>query len=210
MDNPLIYIVDDDVAVRESLALLLGLRDFRTRQLSSAREFLTNFDRTEPAIALFDIQMPEMSGLELQHEVARRGIDLPIIFITGHGDVPQAVKAMKAGAVDMLQKPFSTERLIECIDLAISRIGEKKEQQMHVADLQQRIETLTPRERQVVRLVSEGLTSKAVAERLHISARTVDIYRAAAIEKLKVNNTVELVRLVLEIGVEKLGSASRA
>lgn len=204
MAEATIYIVDDDAAVRDSLALLLRLNGFSSVAFPSARDFLDALDPARGGIALFDIRMPQMSGLELQKELMRRGIEMPIVFITGHGDVTQAVEAMKGGAVDFLEKPFEEERLLESVQSCMRRLEEREARAQQSAGIVSRLETLTPRERQVLRLVSEGLTSKAIADRLGISARTVDIYRANIMDKMHARNAVDLVRMVLLAGESAL------
>ncbi|MCW5732445.1 MAG: response regulator transcription factor [Alphaproteobacteria bacterium] len=200
MADVTIYIVDDDAAVRDSLALLLRLNGYSSIAFASARDFLDALDPQRGGIALFDIRMPQMSGLELQKELLRRGVEMPIVFITGHGDVTQAVEAMKGGAVDFLEKPFEEERLLESVQSCLRRCEEREARVQQSAGITSRLETLTPRERQVLRLVSEGLTSKAIADRLGISARTVDIYRANIMDKMHARNAVDLVRMVLLAG----------
>lgn len=204
MAEATIYIVDDDAAVRDSLALLLRLNGYSSVAFPSARDFLDALDPARGGIALFDIRMPQMSGLELQKELMRRGIEMPIVFITGHGDVTQAVEAMKGGAVDFLEKPFEEERLLESVQSCMRRLEEREARAQQSAGIVSRLETLTPRERQVLRLVSEGLTSKAIADRLGISARTVDIYRANIMDKMHARNAVDLVRMVLLAGESAL------
>jgi len=198
-----VYIVDDDAAVRDSMAQLLGMHGYETRQFSDAAGYLGEADKLPRGCVLLDIRMPGMNGMELQEELRRRGRSEPIVFVTGHGDVSLAVKAMKAGATDFLQKPCAEDELIDAVRDAIAG----KRQAHPAGEIDARAEAalmrLTEREREILGYVSKGLTSKAIAQRLGISVRTVDIHRANIMNKTDTRNVVELVRLALAGGFVK-------
>lgn len=195
-----VYVVDDDEAVRDSLQWLLEGADYRVRSYASAESFLEGFVDEGVACLVLDVRMPGMSGLALQSELAKRRIDLPIVFVTGHGDIGLAVKAMKAGATDFLQKPCDEAELVEAVKGALAG----KRQARPAGDIDEKaaasLARLTDREREILGYVSKGLTSKAIAQRLGISVRTVDIHRANIMNKTGTRNVVELVRLALAGG----------
>jgi two-component system response regulator FixJ len=200
MARTAVYIVDDDAAVRDSMAQLLGMHGYETRQFSDAADFLDEAEKLPKGCLLLDIRMPGMTGMELQDELKKRGREVPIVFVTGHGDIGLAVKAMKAGATDFLQKPCDEEELIGAVRDAIAG----KRQHHPAGDIDEKasaaLERLTDREREILGYVSKGLTSKAIAQRLGISVRTVDIHRANIMDKTGTRNVVELVRLALAGG----------
>lgn len=200
MPRSSIYIVDDDAAVRDSMAQLLGMHGYETRQFADAAGYLDEAERLPKGCLLLDIRMPGMNGMELQEELRRRGRSEPIVFVTGHGDIGLAVKAMKAGATDFLQKPCAEDDLIHAVRDAIA--GRRRPQ--HAGEVDARaaaaLGRLTEREREILGYVSKGLTSKAIAQRLGISVRTVDIHRANIMNKTDTRNVVELVRLALAGG----------
>lgn len=187
-----IYVIDDDPDVRDSLKTLLEFSNFTVRTFESAADFLAG-DLHVKGCLVVDIRMPDMDGLELQDELARRGIDLPVIVITGHGDVPLAVRAMRAGAVDFLEKPFREEALLESIQSAI----QQRPQQRHAGEVSSSVCSLTEREREVLDLLIEGHTNKEIGRVLDISPRTVDIHRAHVMEKMHAKTIADLVRLAL-------------
>jgi two-component system, LuxR family, response regulator FixJ len=195
-----VYIVDDDAAVRDSMAELLGMHGYETRQFADAAGYLDEAEALPKGCVLLDIRMPGMSGMELQQELRRRGRDEPIVFVTGHGDIGLAVRAMKAGAVDFLQKPCAEEELIDAVRQALT--GKRPARSTGESDDRAKaaLTKLTEREREILRYVSQGLTSKAIAQRLGISVRTVDIHRANIMNKTDTRNVVELVRLALAGG----------
>jgi two-component system response regulator FixJ len=195
-----VYIVDDDAAVRDSMAELLGMHGYETRQFADAAGYLDEAEKLPRGCVLLDIRMPGMSGMELQDELRRRGRDEPIVFVTGHGDIGLAVRAMKAGAVDFLQKPCAEEELIEAVKQALA--GKRHARPAGETDDRAKaaLTRLTEREREILRYVSQGLTSKAIAQRLGISVRTVDIHRANIMNKTDTRNVVELVRLAIAGG----------
>jgi two-component system response regulator FixJ len=195
-----VYIVDDDDAVRRGLSALLGAKGYAARAFDSAQAFLDALPPQPSGCVVVDIRMPRMSGLELQRELGRRGVALPVIVITGHGDVPVAVAALKAGAVDFLEKPFDSDALLAAVDEALKRawspeagLGFDRE------TLAARMAQLTAREREVMELVVAGLTNKAIAHRLQIALRTVEIHRAHVMEKTGARNLSELVRMVIRL-----------
>ncbi len=191
---PTICIVDDDADVRDSLELLLRRSGFDILSFDSARAFLESKATSHIVCVLADVRMPEMDGLALQREITRRGPSLPVIIMTGHGDVQMAVQAMRAGAIDFLEKPFEKTALIEAIDRARQPINLAAGAGPNNASL---IESLTEREREVFALLSEGQQNKVIARQLRISARTVEVHRARIMAKLNVKNLAELVKAAL-------------
>ncbi|WP_019645943.1 response regulator transcription factor [Novispirillum itersonii] len=200
--GPTVYVVDDDEGVRDALALHLDLAGLRVQTFASADAFLAAVGPEEAGCAVLDIRMPGMDGLTLQKEMARRGIPLPVIIITGHGDVPAAVSAFRAGAVDFLQKPFDEDRLIDRVREAMERDARDRRQRQEEEDARRRADSLSPREREVMLLIAEGLSNKHVALRLDIGVRTVETHRARVMEKMGVGSVSELARLALLLGEE--------
>jgi two-component system, LuxR family, response regulator FixJ len=190
-----IYVVDDDDGMRRALTLLLSTVGFNTQSYAKPSEFLANLKPEEPGCLVLDIRMPEMSGLELQQQLNRSGCMLPVIFITGHGDVPMAVQAMKAGAFEFIQKPFRDQDLLDQINHALRHDAESRQNLARRTEVQRRIETLTPRERQVMDLVVEGGANKVIAIDLGLSERTVEIHRAKVMEKMGARSVAHLVKL---------------
>ena len=197
-----VFIVDDDEAVRASLKLLLKTLRLPALAYASAQEFLAAFDPQRPGCLVLDIRMPAMSGLELQQELNARGALLPIIFITGHGDVPMAVEAMQQGAMDFLQKPFRDQDLIDRINKALERDRAGRELLSNRARIQARIAALSPREQEVLAQVTQGKINKVIAAELALSQRTVEIHRAHIMEKMGANSLAHLVRMVIDAGSE--------
>ena len=195
--SPAVYVVDDDEGVRSSLALLLKSMGQTALTFASAAEFLEAHDPDQPGCVLLDVRMPGMSGLELQDELNRRGAVLPVIFITGHGDVPMAVEAMQHGAYDFLQKPFRDDDLVERIRRALAHDRDLRAQVGQKQQIRDRLERLTPRERQVLRLVAEGRANKVMAAELGVSQRTVEIHRAHVMRKMGASSLAQLVRMML-------------
>jgi RNA polymerase sigma factor (sigma-70 family) len=200
-ERPLtVHVVDDDAAVRDSLSLLLSLRGYRTACFDSAEAFLAATGPGWTGCVIADIRMPGMSGLELQGELARRGIAMPVIIITAHGDAASARAAFKAHAVDFLEKPFDSSAAIAAVEAALGRerdrlaLGEARERRDRA------LEALTLREREVMRLLVLGLPNHEVAAQLGISPRTVEIHKARVLAKLGARNVVELIRIDLEAG----------
>jgi FixJ family two-component response regulator len=194
-----VFVVDDDEAVRASLKLLLKTLGLPAQTYSSAQEFLATFDARRGGCLVLDIRMPGMSGLELQEELNDRGAMLPIIFVTGHGDVPMAVEAMQRGAMDFLQKPFRDQDLIDRITEAMAKDRAGRELLGNRERIRARVVTLTPREREVMALVTQGKANKVIAADLNLSQRTVEIHRAHVMEKMGANSLAHLVRMALEV-----------
>lgn len=200
--QPQILVIDDDDAFRDSVQVLCESVGHQVRGFASAGEFLETLDDDLYGCLVLDVRMPGMSGVELHNELLERGFGLPVIFITGHGDVPMAVSAMKKGAFDFLTKPFSHQELLDRINSAL-RLHEHREEERHsLREVQERYEQLTPREREVMGLVVQGLANKVVANRLGISQRTVEIHRAKAMEKMQADSLAQLVRFALQLSPE--------
>jgi two-component system response regulator FixJ len=198
--RPTIFVVDDDTAVRDALKLLLRSVGQAVETFGSAQEFLDAYGEDRPGCLVLDIRMPGMSGLELQQKLNEKHSILPIIFITGHGDVPMAVEAMQAGAVDFIQKPFRDQDLIDRINQALEKDTSNRAALGERNDIRRRLETLTPREREVLDLVVHGKANKVIAGDLKLSQRTVEIHRARVMEKMQASSLAHLVRMVLEVG----------
>jgi FixJ family two-component response regulator len=194
-----VFIVDDDEAVRDSLSLLFRSVDLPVSTFSSASEFLDNYDPVAPGCLILDVRLPGMSGLELQQQLLADGADVPIVFITGHGDVPMAVRAMREGAVDFLQKPFSDQDLLDRVQQALAEQAERRRRDASHAEIAERIERLTPREHEVMGLVVEGLANKVIANRLGMSQRTVEVHRANVMHKMEAESLAQLVHFVVEV-----------
>jgi two-component system response regulator FixJ len=193
-----VFIVDDDTGVRSSIRVLLKSVGIAATPMASAQEFLKAFDPTQPGCLVLDIRMPGMSGLELQQELNLRGAIVPVIFITGHGDVPMAVEAMQHGAFDFLQKPFRDQDLIDRIQKALARDRENRAALQEHSRIKERLESLTPREDEVLNLMTQGKQNKVMAAELGLSQRTVEIHRAHVMEKMGANSVAQLVRMVLD------------
>lgn len=199
MTAPTVFIVDDDAPVRDSLAMLLELKGFHTRTYASAEEFLARYRPDWSGCLVLDLRMTGMSGLDLQAELTRRGIGLPVILVTAHGDVATTRTALKAGAVDFIEKPVDDGALLAAIAAAIDRDTRARRGVASRAATAERIARLTPREREVLDLVTGGKHNREIAAQLGISPRTVEVYKARLMEKLQVQRVPELVRLILEL-----------
>jgi FixJ family two-component response regulator len=192
-----VYIVDDDDGMRKALSMLLGTVGYQTLAFSRARDFLASHKPEDAGCLVLDVRMPEMSGLELQQHLNRLGSMLPVIFITGHGDVPMAVQAMKEGAFEFIQKPFRDQDLLDRINHALQQDAENRKNVALRADVLKRLESLTPREREVMQLVVNGEANKVIAIDLGLSERTVEIHRAKVMEKMGAKTVAHLVRMHL-------------
>jgi len=201
LSTSIVFVVDDDISVRESLELLIRHEGWSPETFSSAQEFLDHPRVSVPSCLILDISLPGLNGLELQKRIAMDRTDMPIIFITGHGDVPKTVQAMKAGAVEFLTKPFSDDVLLSAIRQALERSRVVLSYQADMQALRQRQASLTPRERQVMALVVSGLLNKQVAGELGISEITVKAHRGKVMEKMKAGSLADLVKMASRLGV---------
>jgi len=197
--EPMIFIVDDDDGVRASLRVLLKSVGIAATPLASAQEFLASYQPSQPGCLLLDIRMPGMSGLELQAELNVRGVIIPVIFITGHGDVPMAVEAMQHGAFDFLQKPFRDQDVIDRVQKALARDRENRDALQSHERIRALLKSLTPREREVLDLMASGKANKVMATELGLSPRTVEIHRAHVMEKMAAHSVAQLVRMMMEV-----------
>jgi two-component system response regulator FixJ len=195
--QPIVHIVDDDKAIRDSLSFLMKSVGFESRAYTSAEAFLDQADLEKPGCLVVDVRMQGMSGLELQHLLSERGSKLPVIIITGHGDVPMAVQAMKAGAVDFLEKPYNNELLITRIRQCLKEISVEQDRESKVADAKSQLAQLTPRELEVMNLLVAGKHNKAIADNLDISVRTAEAHRAKVMKKLHADSLSDIVRIAL-------------
>jgi two-component system response regulator FixJ len=195
-----VYIVDDDAAVRHSLSLLLEGEGYRVASFGAAPDFLAAAPALPDGVLIADIRMPEMNGLELQQRLAERTLSFPVILVTGHGDVPLAVRAMKAGAIDFIEKPFAADAIVEAIETALLHLTGPAPDPL-APEAAARLMTLSPREREVLDGLVAGLPNKAIAYDLAISPRTVEIHRARVMHKMQAKSLSELVRLALAAGV---------
>lgn len=194
-DDQTVFLVDDDEALRESLGLLLAQAGLRVRAFDSARAFLEAFDAEESGCLVLDLRMPEMTGLELQKVLRRKGLSLPVIFLSGYGDVPTSVRAIKGGAIDFLEKPVANEVLIAYVRDALLEDRRRRAKQAETRKIHANFDQLSPREREILVLATKGMTSKEIARQLGISFRTVENHRANVIEKMQARNIAELCRM---------------
>lgn len=193
-----VFVIDDDEAVRNSLRLLMKSVGLPVITYSSAQEFLPRYDTNQPGCLVVDIRMPGMSGLELQQQLNRQGATIPLIFITGHGDIPMAVESMQHGAFDFLQKPFRDQDLLDRIQRALERDREMRGQLQGILQIRERLASLTLREREVLDLMVEGSPNKVMAADLGVSQRTIEIHRARVMEKMQAGSLAHLVRMMME------------
>lgn len=200
-DGPVVYVVDDDEAVRESISLLLESVGLACETFESAAAFLEGFDASRRCCLVCDIRMPGQSGLALQQELGSRGIAVPLIFITGHGDIPMAVSAMKAGATDFVQKPFRDQDLIDRINKALETDEAQHRSRIEANTIRERLDTLTPRETEVMKRVVSGQANKVIAMDLGVSQRTVELHRARVMHKLRMRSLADLVQAVSKAGL---------
>lgn len=201
LKNATVYVVDDDASVRNAKARLLKSVGLRVEVFGSAREFLDHDRADVPGCLLLDVRMPGLSGLDLQQALAASEVNLPIVFMSAHGDIPMSVRAIKAGAVDFLPKPVDDQQLLNAVGHAIDQHILARRENAELKDTRARIESLTPRERDVLTLVVEGLMNKQIASRLGISQPTVKIHRRHLMEKMGAASVIELVRMVEKSGV---------
>lgn len=204
--RPAVYVIDDDLSVRDGLDSLLRSVGYDTRGFASPRDFLLHPRSEGPACIVLDVRMPDASGLDFQDELARAGYQTPIIFLTGHGDVPMSVRAMKAGAVEFLLKPFREQDLLDAIRQALEMDRTRLRKHAATVDLQERFATLTPREREVMALVARGLLNKQVAGEIGLSEITVKVHRGQAMRKMRADSVADLIRMADSLGL--IGAAA--
>jgi FixJ family two-component response regulator len=204
MDQSLVYIVDDDPDMRDSLRWLMKTVGIRAQTFASAAEFLRDFTPNGPACLILDVRMPGTSGLDLFEELVARGEGMPVIFITAHADVPMAVRAMKSGAVEFVEKPFNRQTLLDKVQRAIKDDSERRSRMAARASLSRRFQQLTDKEREVLELIKAGRPNKEIASQLQITPRAVELRRSSLMRKLEVRSLIELLRLtvVREAGLE--------
>ena len=201
--TPIVFVVDDDVSVRESLEALIRCNDWKAETFASACEFLARPRVPGPSCLILDISLPDLNGLDLQTRVAADRTDMPIIFITGHGDIPMTVRAMKAGAVEFLTKPFRDQDLLDAVQLALERDKARHRSEDAAAALRARFSTLTPREQEVMACVTGGLLNKQVAAAIGITENTVKVHRGNVTRKMGAKSFAELVRMADLLGVRR-------
>ena len=201
MSEPTVFIIDDDPSARRGLTRLVRAAGLNAESFASAAEFLTSDQRSGPGCIVLDVRMPKMTGPELQEELAKADYSMPIVFLSAHADVPIAAGAMKKGAVDFLTKPVDGKDLLAAIEESLARDAENREQRAETLSIQKLIETLTPREHEVMTYVITGMLNKQIAGRLEISEETVKIHRARVMQKLGVDSVAELVRLCEKAGI---------
>ena len=201
MTEKQVYVVDDDEAIRRSLSFMLRTSGHKVELFTCGEEFLKGAQKLEPGCVLLDIRMPGMDGLEVQKVMADHGVSLPVIIMTGHGDVGLAVRAMKAGAIDFIEKPFEKATLMSALEQGFARLGEHDVRKLRAQEAATRLEVLTPRERDVLKGLVEGLPNKSIAYDLGISPRTVEIHRANLMTKLEVKSLSEALRIAFAAGL---------
>lgn len=199
--KPIVFIIDDDAAVRDSLSLMIEQAGIQVRVFSSAAAFLDAYQANSFGCIILDVQMPEMDGIELQEELVKRNITLPIIFLTGHGNIPMSVKAIKTGAMDFLTKPVIREKLLSCIDTAFIEAERNINDMLQSQNILCCLSKLTEREREVMQLAVQGLSNKEIAAYLGISHRTVEIHKSKIMQKTGAGNLLDLARIVRESGI---------
>jgi FixJ family two-component response regulator len=199
--DAIVFVVDDDEPMRKSLQNLIGSVGLRVEAFASAPEFLRSKLTDVPGCLVLDVRLPGLSGLDLQKRMVEAGIEIPIIFITGHGDIPMTVRAMKAGAVEFLTKPFRDQDLLDAIQQALDRDRAARKQRAQINELHNRLDSLTPREREVMGLVVAGLLNKQIAGELGTSETTIKIHRHQVMEKMGAGSLAELVRMADRLGI---------
>jgi RNA polymerase sigma factor (sigma-70 family) len=196
---PVVFVVDDDPSVRSSLKFLLSTVGLQVESFDSADSFLHKKPPDVPSCLVLDVRLPGLSGLDFQRELAARKIRTPIVFLTGHGDIPMSVRAMKAGAVEFLTKPFRDQDLLDAVRIALERDRGRREQEKEITDLQRRFDSLTAREQQVIAMLVSGMLNKQIAAQLGTAESTVKVQRSRAMEKMHAESLVDLVRMVEKV-----------
>ncbi len=199
--RPIIYIVDDDVSVCRALSLLLKSHGFKVETFMRAADFLAYKHLKFPSCLVLDIQLPDINGLALQDAMAARKLTIPIVFITGHGDIPMSVKGMKAGAIDFLPKPFTKKKLLSAITQAILKSKAQDKEQAAISKIKRRIKTLSPRELEVFRLVAKGMLSKQIARKRGTALQTIKVHRSRVMQKMQAKTVTELIRFAEKCGI---------
>jgi len=194
-----VYVVDDDPAVRDSLRWLIESLQYPVETFGSAQTFLDSYSPVKQGCLVLDVRLPGMSGLQLQKKLSEDGIDLPTVIITGHGDVPLAVRALQAGALHFLEKPFHDQDVLDCVQEALELAGSKHAQRVEKENILAHMETLTPREYEVMKAIVSGATNKGIAERYEISVKTVEVHRTRVMHKMDADSLPELVKMVLRV-----------
>ncbi|MBL8012689.1 MAG: response regulator transcription factor [Candidatus Omnitrophica bacterium] len=202
--HSIIYVVDDDVSMGRALALLLRSYGFNVEVFIKAADFLSFKHPKVPSCLLLDIRLPDIDGLVLQEKMVQQGIGIPIIFITGHGDVPKSVKAIKAGAIDFFIKPFTTAKLLDAIALALVESKSKNKKQAETAKIWRNIKTLSPRELEVFRLVVSGMLNKQIATKRGTALQTIKVHRSRVMQKMQAKTVTELIRMASKAGITSL------
>ena len=199
--KPLIYVVDDNVSIRRALSLLLKSHGFKVETFACAKDFLAFRHPKYSACLILDVRLPDINGLHLQDAMARRQIMIPIIFITGHGDIPMSVKAMQSGAIDFLPKPVTAKKLLNAIKRAIEKSKTQNKEQAEIARIKRHIKTLSPRELEVFRLVARGMMSKNIALKRGTSLQTIKVHRGHVMQKMRAKTVTELMRFAQKAGI---------
>lgn len=194
--DPLVFVIDDDPSVRSSLKFLIGTIGLQVESFESAESFLQRRPYDAPSCIVLDVRLRGLSGLDFQRELAERNIRTPIVFITGHGDIPMSVRAMKAGAVEFLTKPFRDQDLLDAIRVALERDRRRRDQEQELGELRQRFESLTPREQEVTSMVVSGMLNKQIAGQIGTAENTVKVHRSRAMEKMHAQSLADLVRMI--------------
>jgi len=200
--SQVVFVIDDDASMRDAVSRLLNAVGLTVQTFASAREFLAGRLPDVPGCAVLDVRLPGLSGLDLQREMVERGIHIPVIFITGHGDIPMSVQAMKAGAVEFLTKPFRDQDLLDAVRSGIQLDRQGRKERAELAELHEGLRQLTPREREVMSLVVAGLLNKQIALRLGTSEKTIKIHRSHVMQKMRADSLADLVRMSQKLGIE--------